>query len=591
VQFSAVRLSLAILWLFAFLQLYGQGSAVTQVTVPSIPGPFVSPVPNAPFSGTLQIVSKQRLPDGTVYELKTITYIARDSRGRTHSESRKLVYGSYEQEPPINDIHIYDPATQISIHYDPLTRIARQTKMHAPPVPNPRAVPNPNPQDAKDPLTQVGLGSKSFKNLTLTGTLQVRSPTDSNEFWYSPELSIYMMRTHKDAVWEQTVNIADLDRLEPDPGNFLVPAGYKIIDLPESIPAASAARPGGPQGSPPEDAKTETTGSSNRPTVPSIQGVYFKPVTGSPFSGTAEIVSKQKLADGSIFVLKTVNYIARDSRGRTYGENRRLVAADYEKEPIVNYLHLYDAVTGFSTDLDPYTHIAKQSGPVMLLADNPRAIPLPEVANASRRDLGSRTFHGFQLNGYWQSTGADESDEFWYSPDLSIFISRKHVDPVWEQTVNVIDVERGEPDPANFVVPASYRVIQNADERGATPSVSATNSVDILSDTLGVDLSPYIQKVVDATYRSWLPVVPAAARPPQKKQGRVIIRFRINKDGSVSNMTLEVPSGDVLLDRAAWGGLTGASLPKLPAEFKGPCLDLRFYFNYNLDLTQGALKK
>ena len=97
--------------------------------------------------------------------------------------------------------------------------------------------------------------------------------------------------------------------------------------------------------------------------------------------------------------------------------------------------------------------------------------------------------------------------------------------------------------------------------------------------------------MVDATYRSWLPVVPAAARQPQKKQGRVIIRFRINKDGSVSNMTLEVPSGDVSLDRAAWGGLTGASLPKLPAEFKGPYLDLRFYFNYNLDLTQGALKK
>jgi hypothetical protein len=49
-------------------------------------------------------------------------------------------------------------------------------------------------------------------------------------------------------------------------------------------------------------------------------------------------------------------------------------------------------------------------------------------------------------------------------------------------------------------------------------------------------------------------------------------------------MILEFPSGDVSLDRAAWGGITGASpYPPLPKDFKGKFLELRFGFYYNLD--------
>ena len=107
-------------------------------------------------------------------------------------------------------------------------------------------------------------------------------------------------------------------------------------------------------------------------------------------------------------------------------------------------------------------------------------------------------------------------------------------------------------------------------------------AVDILSDTLGVDFGPYIQRVIYDTKRSWYPIIPGEARPPINKQGRVLIRFKILPDGSVKSMTLEGPSGDVALDRAAWGGILGASpFPPLPKAFKGPFLELRFYFLYN----------
>jgi TonB family protein len=118
------------------------------------------------------------------------------------------------------------------------------------------------------------------------------------------------------------------------------------------------------------------------------------------------------------------------------------------------------------------------------------------------------------------------------------------------------------------------------------PAMSA--GVDVLSDTMGVDFGPYLQRVINATYRSWLPIIPESARPPLDKQGRVGIRFKIYPDGSVKQMVLEFPSGDVSLDRAAWGGITGASpYPPLPKEFKGPFLELRFGFYYNVDPSKG----
>ena len=119
---------------------------------------------------------------------------------------------------------------------------------------------------------------------------------------------------------------------------------------------------------------------------------------------------------------------------------------------------------------------------------------------------------------------------------------------------------------------------------GRVPQHQGVNAgVDILSDTMGVDFGPYMQRVIAATYRSWLPLIPESARPPLDKQGKVGIEFRINPDGSVKQMVLRFPSGDVALDRAAWGGITGASpYPPLPKDFKGPYLALRFGFYYNI---------
>ena len=119
---------------------------------------------------------------------------------------------------------------------------------------------------------------------------------------------------------------------------------------------------------------------------------------------------------------------------------------------------------------------------------------------------------------------------------------------------------------------------------GAGPGGSALKMgpVEVLSDTQGVDFGPYLSRVLDAVRRNWYNLIPEEARPPLLKKGKVSIEFAILPNGKVAGMNLRGPSGDVALDRAAWGGIT-ASVPfaPLPNEFHGPYLALRFHFFYN----------
>ena len=105
---------------------------------------------------------------------------------------------------------------------------------------------------------------------------------------------------------------------------------------------------------------------------------------------------------------------------------------------------------------------------------------------------------------------------------------------------------------------------------------------EVLSDTMGVDFGPYLQRVVQEVRLHWYTLIPEVARPPIMKQGKLAIEFAILKDGNVAGMKLVATSNDVALDRAAWGGITSSNpFPPLPPQFGGQYLALRFYFFYN----------
>jgi TonB family protein len=106
-------------------------------------------------------------------------------------------------------------------------------------------------------------------------------------------------------------------------------------------------------------------------------------------------------------------------------------------------------------------------------------------------------------------------------------------------------------------------------------------ALDILSDTQGVDFGPYLQRILQDVRENWYHLIPESA---EMKKGKLAIEFAITKDGKVADMRLVASSGDVALDRPAWGSITASNpFPPLPSDFTGPYLALRFRFYYNPD--------
>jgi hypothetical protein len=114
---------------------------------------------------------------------------------------------------------------------------------------------------------------------------------------------------------------------------------------------------------------------------------------------------------------------------------------------------------------------------------------------------------------------------------------------------------------------------------------AGTGGVQVLSDTQGVDFTNWLTRWHRETERTWDPLIPDEVNPPIRKSGQLMIRFRVLPNGRLmeGSMVLEGSSGDVALDRAAWGALTGSNYPPLPRDFHGPYLELRAWFLYNME--------
>jgi hypothetical protein len=114
---------------------------------------------------------------------------------------------------------------------------------------------------------------------------------------------------------------------------------------------------------------------------------------------------------------------------------------------------------------------------------------------------------------------------------------------------------------------------------------AGTGGIEVLSDTQGVDFNSWLARWHWETEHTWDPLIPDEVNPPILKSGMVAIRFKVLPNGRLmdGSLILEGRSGDVALDRAAWGALTGSNYPPLPRDFHGPYLELRAFFLYNME--------
>ena len=107
--------------------------------------------------------------------------------------------------------------------------------------------------------------------------------------------------------------------------------------------------------------------------------------------------------------------------------------------------------------------------------------------------------------------------------------------------------------------------------------------IEMLTPNEGVDFNSYLQRVYYTVKRNWFSVMPASVELGEK--GIVYLIFRINRDGTVPSdePIIEHNSGKEPLDRAAFSSVRASSpFEPLPAQFKGPYIELRYRYYYNI---------
>jgi len=120
----------------------------------------------------------------------------------------------------------------------------------------------------------------------------------------------------------------------------------------------------------------------------------------------------------------------------------------------------------------------------------------------------------------------------------------------------------------------------NADQQSTAEQYGAV-VIQMLTRNEGVDFSPFVKRLMDAAKRNWDEKMPQAARMGTK--GKVVLHLRIHKNGTLDAPVIETSSGEKTLDGAAAAAiLASAPFEQFPANFKGPDVEFRAIFIYNV---------
>jgi hypothetical protein len=259
--------------------IYQRSSGV--VTAGAVASISASPVVGAPYSGTITNEMVQTLSDGTHITQTTTGTVARDSQGRTRQDAPLPMIGNLSAANAPHLVFILDPVAQVSYTLNLTDKTAQ--KMPAPPFSAPNAAmaneklflqmgPQvsvtgggpmplaPMPQMPVMPLqkmdisrndaansTTEDLGSQTMEGALVNGTRTTRTiPTGQigndapikivTEVWTSPDLKTVVYSKRGDPrMGEQTFQLTNIVRAEPDPSLFFVPAGFTITDGPQPI--------------------------------------------------------------------------------------------------------------------------------------------------------------------------------------------------------------------------------------------------------------------------------------------------------------------------------------------------------------------
>lgn len=83
----------------------------------------------------------------------------------------------------------------------------------------------------------------------------------------------------------------------------------------------------------------------------------------------------------------------------------------------------------------------------------------------------------------------------------------------------------------------------------------------------------YLQTILSLIDARW-------TKNPSDDRGETVLKFTINRDGSIDNILVEQASGSSILDRNSRAALTGLRLPELPGLYTNPTLTMHLRFPY-----------
>lgn len=110
-----------------------------------------------------------------------------------------------------------------------------------------------------------------------------------------------------------------------------------------------------------------------------------------------------------------------------------------------------------------------------------------------------------------------------------------------------------------------------------TPSAPSAKKAQPSSlNVQNVDLGPYMRELQRRIKMNWNP-------PKGTENKKVILRFKIAKNGRLLTNSVIKSSGNLKTDKAALEAVKLASpFRPLPADFKGESVDVQFIFDYNV---------
>lgn len=205
----------------------------------------VAPYPRAiegnPFSADVVNQLSKVLGDGNRIEQETHGKMYRDSQGRVRIETETLLPDGEHRQ----NISFRDPVQRVNISLDPTRKTARVFHNPDPAVIRKEQGQQPPPPERSQVSHKTEqLGSMTIEGFTATGFRSTSTTAANavgnaqplvsvNEVWRSTDLNVELMTNSSDPQFGETVRkLTNIQRIEPDPALFQIPADYAVTDVP-----------------------------------------------------------------------------------------------------------------------------------------------------------------------------------------------------------------------------------------------------------------------------------------------------------------------------------------------------------------------